>query len=64
MGSRPEQIGSKKAEYRVPFVEQSSKRAGGWRQFAKRAAHRLRRREEKLDPENAPKKPRYWGWGW
>jgi len=33
------------------------------KQFEKRRVHRLRRQKERIDPEDAPKKTRYLGYG-
>lgn len=43
-------------------AKQTSRRAGGYRSYAKKCAARAARRAAKRDPANAQTKRRYYGW--
>jgi hypothetical protein len=54
MAYNPEQVGG------CRYVR--SRRAGQYRQFAKKMSNRTRRHAEKVDPEGAPTRSRYRGY--
>lgn len=62
MVSHPRRIKMKPCETQISGCYRS-RRAGGGRQWSKRQANRQERRQAKVDPENAPRQRRYYGYG-